>query len=469
MDSYYLDSQIKDDFPCTHDCYSQYRDPIIDNHFNICTYDYHHITQSIQDLSDSTQQNTLHFTEENVSLFADDTATHCDFNIIGQNSDTENVTDTNTHFTPKQPGIHSYHKHAYRNTFDELNIHYHDFDNQDSLKFIDKYTALLQQELQNPYWNLHDPIMTKSYQISKDMDTETMPHAMYFTSNLDTVTKINHVPYQTIEYNVIGMFTAKLMNDTPIKIFIDNGATPSILPLHTYNKFPILHTYQKTESNTPIYTGGGLIKSHFWLEILLQLEHQTIQIKALVCNSECPYDLILGCTSMAQLSAWQDYASHKLYLQQILIPLTVRNNIRILPGKTGVISLTLQPNKTSFTPRHTIIGNGIVHIKLLDPSLPLRPIEIEFENNCCCIEIHNTSDSTVEVLHGQEMAYFDARSKGLVQTNNSKHFPIDQYIHNRMTPATLSPTPLAYEKPIHPVEMPCITTCTELPVDDMNK
>ena len=99
----------------------------------------------------------------------------------------------------------------------------------------------------------------------------------------------------------------------------------------------------------------------------------------------------------------------------------------------------------------------------------LRPIEIEFENNRCCIEIHNTSDTTVGFIHGQEMAYFDARSKSLVQTNNLKHFPIDQYLHDRMTPATLSPTPLAYEKPIHPTEMPCITTCTELPVDDTNK
>ena len=95
--------------------------------------------------------------------------------------------------------------------------------------------------------------------------------------------------------------------------------------------------YPKTESNTPIHA-GGLIKSHFWLVIPLKLEHQTIQIKALVCDSECPYDLILGHTSMAQLSAWQDYASHKLYLQQILIPLTVRNNICILPGKTGIVS-----------------------------------------------------------------------------------------------------------------------------------
>ena len=301
------------------------------------------------------------------------------------------------------------------------------------------------------------------------MDIEIMPHAMYFTGKTETVTKINHVLYQTIVYNNNGMFMAKLMNDTPIEIFIDNGATPSILPLHTYNKFPILHMYPRTESNTPIHTGGGLIKSHFWLEISLKLNHQTIQIKVLVCDSECPYDLILGQTSMAQLSAWQDYASHKLYFQQISVPLMVRNNICMIPGKTGVISLTLQPNKTSSTPRHTITSKGVAYIKPFDSKLPLRLIEIEFKNNRCCIEIHNNSDTTVEFLHGQEMAYFDTKSKGLVQMNNLKHFPIDQYLHDRMTPATLSPTPLAYEKPIHPTEMPHISTCTELLVDDTNK
>ena len=274
--------------------------------------------------------------EENTSSFADDADTLCDFSIVDQNSD-----DIHMHFMPKCSGIHSQRKHAYRNTFGDSHTQYHDFDNEDSLTFTDKYMALLQQELQNPYWNLHDPIMTKSYQISKDMDIETMPHAMYFTGDLDTITKINHVPYQAIEYNDSSMFTAKLMNDTPIEIFIDNGATPLILSLRTYNKFPILHTYPKTESNTPIHTGGGLITSHFWLEIPLKLQHQTIQIKALVCDSECPYDLILGQTSMAQLSTWQDYASHKLYLHQISIPLTVKNNICILPGKTRVVSLTL--------------------------------------------------------------------------------------------------------------------------------
>ena len=107
VDSYYLDSQIQDDFQCDHDGYSQHNDPTIDDHSNICTCDYHHITQSIQDLSDSTQQNNLHSIEENASLFADDTTTPCDFNIIDQHPVTENANDTNKHFVPKQPDIHS--------------------------------------------------------------------------------------------------------------------------------------------------------------------------------------------------------------------------------------------------------------------------------------------------------------------------------------------------------------------------
>ena len=98
-------------------------------------------------------------------------------------------------------GIHLQSKHKYRNIFGDSNIQHHDFNNGDALTFKDKYTELLQQELQNPYCCLHDPIMTKSYQISSEMEIQTMPHVMYFSGSIETVTKINHVPYQTIEYD----------------------------------------------------------------------------------------------------------------------------------------------------------------------------------------------------------------------------------------------------------------------------
>ena len=109
-----------------------------------------------------------------------------------------------------------------------------------------------------------------------------------------------------------------------------------------------------------------MIESHFWIEIPLKLENQIIQIKTLVCESECPYDIVLGRTSLAQLSAWQDYASRQLFIQQISIPLIVTNNIRVLPGHTGIISLVLNPNKTSFIPCHTIVGKGIAYVKPFD-------------------------------------------------------------------------------------------------------
>ena len=321
-------------------------------------------------------------------------------------------------------------KHKYRNVFGDANIQYHDFDNGDALTFTDKYTVLLQQELQNPYWCLHDPITTKSYQISSEMDIETMPHTMYFSSNKETITKINQVPYQVIDYDDKGMFDTKLMDNTQVEIFIDNGATQSILPLNMYNKYPILQKYPKTESHTPIHTGGGMIESHFWIEIPLRLKNQIIQIKTLVCDLECPYDIVLGCTSLAQLSAWQDYASRQLFIQQISIPSMATNNIRVLPGCTGIISLVLKPSKT-FIPCHTIIGKGIVYVKPFDSTLPLRPVEIEFENNRCCLEVCNTSDCTIEFQYSERRLHIlmpDQRALFRLITQN-----ISQLISTYMT------------------------------------
>ena len=169
-----------------------------------------------------------------------------------------------------------------------------------------------------------------------------MPHTMYFSGNTHTITKINHVSYQTIQHDDKGMFPAQLMDDTPMQVFIDNGATPSILPLSTYNKHPVLQKYPKTKNTTPIQVGGGTTESHFWIELPLKLENQTIQIKVLVCDSECQCDILIGRTSLAHLSAWQDYAMNKLYIQQISIPIVAKNNVRILPAHTGIVSAALK-------------------------------------------------------------------------------------------------------------------------------
>ena len=129
-----------------------------------------------------------------VSLFTTNTTTLCDNNISHDVLNSDTILESESKIT--QPmGIHSQSKHKYRNIFGNSNIQYHDFNNGDALTFKDKYMALLQQELQNPYWCLHDSITTKSYQISSEMDIEAMPHAMYFSGNKETIAKINQVPY----------------------------------------------------------------------------------------------------------------------------------------------------------------------------------------------------------------------------------------------------------------------------------
>ena len=107
VESYHLDSQIKDDFQCNPDCYTQTNQLTKDDYLNICTHGYQYIAQHIDDLRDPIQQNKLYSSEESMLSFTDDTDTHCDYNISAHNSDIPNIDDTYKNFVPKCPAAHS--------------------------------------------------------------------------------------------------------------------------------------------------------------------------------------------------------------------------------------------------------------------------------------------------------------------------------------------------------------------------
>ena len=187
INSYYLDSQIKDNFNCNQECYTDIQHTQQEQQLTPCTHTYDHITQHINNLDDSTQQNTLYTMEEDASFFTSDTTTPCDYNItkVVQNSDT--ISKGKSKFTTPM-GIHLQSNHKYRNVFGNSNIQF--YNDGDALTFKDKYTALLQQELQIPYCCLHDPIMTKSYQISSEMDIETISTQCIFQAVLRQLPKL---------------------------------------------------------------------------------------------------------------------------------------------------------------------------------------------------------------------------------------------------------------------------------------
>ena len=81
INSYYLDSQIKDDFNCNQECYVDIQWTQQEQQLTPCTHAYDHITQHINNLDNGTQQSTLYTLEENASIFISYTTTPCDYNI----------------------------------------------------------------------------------------------------------------------------------------------------------------------------------------------------------------------------------------------------------------------------------------------------------------------------------------------------------------------------------------------------
>ena len=78
-----------------------------------CTHTCDHISQQLNSLADSTQQQTLYTNEADASLFTTDTATPCTFNIIPSDLETEVPNHVHDH-SNNNTRIHFHSKHKKR-------------------------------------------------------------------------------------------------------------------------------------------------------------------------------------------------------------------------------------------------------------------------------------------------------------------------------------------------------------------
>ena len=121
INSYYLDSQIKDDFNCNQEYYTDIQETQQEQPLTPCTHAYDHITQHINNLDDQTQQNTLYTMKEDASLFTSDTATPCGYNITNGVYNLDTISEEKSKMISPM-GIHLQSKHKYRKVFGNSNI-----------------------------------------------------------------------------------------------------------------------------------------------------------------------------------------------------------------------------------------------------------------------------------------------------------------------------------------------------------
>ena len=248
-----------------------------------------------------------------------------------------------------------------------------------------------------------------------------------------------------------GMMTGTYDNTHDIPIYIDNGSTLNIMLTHFYDNAYYLHHLPKapTVAKT-IQTVNGPVKTHFLIDVLLNVQGSMLQFKLLVCNTQAQTGTHLSKMALEQLQTWQDYSTNTLYVKQTAIPLHPIQNIELLPDcKTTIEVIADRTNQLQYKDINE--GQGIVWVWSNDSSKPLQPIVGTFHNDKTLITFENTTGQTQYISKGAKVAVLDMRSKDGGMTNFEWDIPTDDegnlVLYAHTFASSLEPTKLMNEDP----------------------
>ena len=182
---------------------------------------------------------------------------------------------------------------------------------------------------------------TETFIYSHEISTKhILIQGVYIGSASLLIANIKTQPYSLITYTDDGMLTGIYDSTHDIPIYVDNGTTLNIMPTHFYEKAYYLHHLPKENADAQtIHTGNGLIKTHFWIDILLNIQGCMIQFKLLVCDTQAKTGILLSKMALEQLQTWQDYSTNSLFVKQTATSLYARQDIELLPDRKTTIQL----------------------------------------------------------------------------------------------------------------------------------
>ena len=301
-----------------------------------------------------------------------------------------------------------------------------DISRKDNLKLL--YNSLPEGMCDNEYESLEQAVNdVETFQYSHETSTKhVLVQGVYVGSASPLIADIKTQPYSVLTYMDDGMMTGTYDNTHDIPIYVDNGSTLNIMPTHFYDKAYYLHHLPKalTAAET-IHTGNGPVKTHFWIDILLNVQGCMIQFKLLVCDTQAQTGILLSKMALEQLQTWQDYGTNTLYIKQTAIPLHAIQNIELLPDrKTTIEVIADRTNELQY--KELIEGQGIVWVWSNDSSKPLQLIVGNFHNDKTLITFENTTGQTQYISKGAKVAVLDMRSKDEEMTNFEWDIPTEQ-------------------------------------------
>ena len=181
----------------------------------------------------------------------------------------------------------------------------------------------------------------ETFSYSHEISTKhVLVQGVYVGSASPLIADIKTDLYSVITYTDDGMLTGTYDNTHDIPIYVDHGSMLNIMPTHFYDKAYYLHHLPKENTEDgKIHTGNGPVRTHFWIDILLNVQGCMLQFKLLVCDTQAQTGILLSKMALEQLQMWQDYSTNTLYIKQTAIPLHANQNIELLPNRKTVVKL----------------------------------------------------------------------------------------------------------------------------------
>ena len=148
-----------------------------------------------------------------------------------------------------------------------------DMSRKDNLKLL--YNSLPEDMCDNEYESLEQAVNdVETFQYSHETCTKhVLVQGVYVGSASPLIADIKTQTYSMLTYLDDGMMTGTYDNAHDIPIYIDNGLTLNIMPTLFYDNAYYLHHLPKapTAAKT-IQTGNHPVKTHFWIDLLLNVQ-----------------------------------------------------------------------------------------------------------------------------------------------------------------------------------------------------
>ena len=238
-------------------------------------------------------------------------------------------------------------------------------------------------------------IDSESFHYSHETSTKhVLVQGVYVGSASPLIADIKTQLYSVITYTDDGMLTGTYDNTHDLPIYVDNGLTLNIMPTHFYDKaYYLNHLPKEQAAAQTIHTGNGPVKTHFWIDILLNVQT----------------GILLSKMALEQLQTWQDYSTNTLYIKQKAIPLHATQDIELLPDhKTTIEVIMDRTNDLQY--KDLIQGQGIVWVWSNDSSKPLQLIVANFHNDKTLITFENMTGHRQYISKGTKVAVLDMHS-----------------------------------------------------------